>query len=454
MKGILKPSSKTIALIDCNNFYVSCERVFNPALVGKPVIVLSNNDGCAVARSQEAKDLGIAMGVPLFKIKPKVEKHQIEVYSSNYCLYGDMSARVMAILSNFSPEVEIYSIDEAFIDLSWLSGIELLTYVKQIRAIVMQWTGIPISIGVAPTKTLAKIANRIAKKDAKYRGIFIYPDWSHEQDEVLRAIAVEDIWGIGRQYSIWLRANLINNAWELKKAPEHLIQSKMGIVGVRLHRELNSISCLNLELQPKPKKATCVSRSFAQSVTTLKGMKEAIATHTTSAAAKLRKQQQNTTAITVFILTSRFKDKGLARMYYYSNSITLPLPVASNRTPELINAALRGLELIFRDGYEYKKAGVIMQGRGRFASQSSIDDLHIRAAPENIQQGNVFLQGYNFDRQQKLMQTIDRLNSKLGRNTVFWSASGINNSWATKRDNVSPRYTTSWKELPIVKASF
>lgn len=432
LPGVLKPSTKQIALVDCNNFYVSCERVFNPALIGKPVIVLSNNDGCAVARSQEAKDLGIAMGVPLFKIKSKIAKHGIEVYSSNYCLYGDMSARVMAILSNFSPKVEIYSIDEAFIDLSWLSGVELLNYVKQMRAIVMQWTGIPISIGIGPTKTLAKISNRVAKKDAKYRGVFIYPDWSHEQDEFLKAIAVEDIWGIGRQYSIWLRANLINNTLELKNSPEYLIQPKMGIVGVRLHRELNGISCLGLELQPKPKKATCVSRSFARPVKTLGQMREAIATHITSAAAKLRKQQQSTMAITIFILTNRFKDN------YYSNSITLPLPVASNRTPELINAALRGLELIYRNGYEYKKAGVIMQG----------------LQPENIQQGNVFLQDYDPQKQQRLTKTIDRLNATMGKNTVFWAASGINNLWATKRDNVSPRYTTSWDELPIVKASF
>ncbi|MEO1693360.1 MAG: DUF4113 domain-containing protein, partial [Cyanobacteria bacterium J06631_6] len=271
----------------------------------------------------------------------------------------------------------------------------------------MQWTGIPISIGIAPTKTLAKIANRVAKKDAKYLGVFIYPDWSHEQDEVLKAIAVEDIWGIGRKYSIWLRANLINNALELKNSPEYLIQPKMGIVGVRLHRELNGISCLDLELQPKPKKATCVSRSFARPVKTLNEMREAITTHTTSAAAKLRRQQQSTMAITIFILTNRFKDN------YYSNSITLPLPVASNRTPELINAALRGLELIYRDGYEYKKAGVIMQG----------------LQPENVRQGNVFLQDYNPNKQQKLIQTIDRLNSTMGRNTVFWGVSGTNKSW-------------------------
>ncbi|MEL6911818.1 MAG: DUF4113 domain-containing protein [Cyanobacteria bacterium J06629_2] len=296
----------------------------------------------------------------------------------------------------------------------------------------MQWTGIPISIGIAPTKTLAKIANRVAKKDAKYLGVFIYPDWSHEQDEVLKAIAVEDIWGIGRKYSIWLRANLINNALELKNSPEYLIQPKMGIVGVRLHRELNGISCLDLELQPKPKKATCVSRSFARPVKTLNEMREAITTHTTSAAAKLRRQQQSTMAITIFILTNRFKDN------YYSNSITLPLPVASNRTPELINAALRGLELIYRDGYEYKKAGVIMQG----------------LQPENVRQGNVFLQDYNPNKQQKLIQTIDRLNSTMGRNTVFWGVSGTNKSWTTKRDNVSPRYTTLWDELPVVKASF
>lgn len=431
MPGILKPSKKAIALIDCNNFYVSCERVFNPRLIGKPVIILSNNDGCAVARSQEAKALGIAMGVPLFKIKSKIEQHSIEVYSSNYVLYGDLSARVMATLSHYSPEVEIYSIDEAFVDLSWLSGDELRKYAVSIRRTIMKWTGIPVSIGIAPTKTLAKIANRVAKKQPQYHGVFIYPQSDSEQKSVLKGIAVEDIWGIGRQYSIWLRSNLINNALQLKNTPEYLIQPKMGIVGVRLLRELNGISCLNLELQPKPKQATCVSRSFSHPVKTLEQMKEAIATHTTTAAAKLRKQKQCTTAATIFILTSRFKDN------YYFNSVTLPLPIASNNTPELINAALRGLGIIYRDGCEYKKAGIICQG----------------LQPENVRQGNVFLQNYDSAKQQKLMETIDRLNGTMGRNTVFWGASGTSKSWLAKRDNVTPRYTTSWSELPIVKAS-
>ena len=318
----------------------------------------------------------------------------------------------------------------------------------------MMWTGIPISIGIAPTKTLAKIANRIAKRNHQHQGVFIYPQIESQQEDILKAIAVEDIWGIGRAYSIWLRSKLINNAYELKNAPIaegnsplqamsahmrasplsrlRLIQPKMGIVGVRLVRELNGIFCLSLELQPKPKKATCVSRSFSRPVTELEQMKEAITTHTTTAGAKLRKQKQNTTAITVFILTNRFKDN------YYSNSITLPLPIASNRTPELINAALRGLEVIYCDGYEYKKAGVIMQG----------------LQPENIQQNNVFLQNYDSQKQQRLMETIDRLNDRFGKNTVSWAASGINQSWVTKRDRVSPRYTTNWNELPVVKASF
>ena len=432
MPGVLKPSTKQIALIDCNNFYVSCERVFNPALLSKPVVVLSNNDGCVVARSQEVKDLGVKMGVPVFKIRKLITQHQIEVYSSNYVLYGDMSARVMATLSHFSPEVEIYSIDEAFVDLSWLSGKELKEYAIAIRSTVMQWTGIPISVGIAPTKTLAKIANRIAKKNSQHHGVFLYPTSEAEQKVILGAIAVEDIWGIGRQYSKWLHSVDITEALSLKDAPLWLIQEKMGIVGIKLIRELDGISCIPLELAPKPKKATCVSRSFRHSVKTLAQMKEAVSTHTTSAAAKLRQQKQNTTAITIFILTNRFKDN------YYSNSVTLPLPVATNRTPELIHAALRGLEVIYRDGYEYKKAGVIMQG----------------LQPESIMQGNVFLQEYEPERQARLMETIDRLNDRFGKNTVFWAASGINQSWVTKRDNVSPRYTTNWHELPIVKASF
>ena len=428
---ILKPSQQYIALIDCNNFYVSCERVFNPSLEGKPVVVLSNNDGCVVARSQEVKDLGIKMGVPLFKIQQLITQHSIEVYSSNYVLYGDMSARVMAALSHFSPDVEIYSIDEAFVNLSWLSYQELSAYGAQIKSTIAQWMGIPVSIGIAPTKTLAKIANRLAKKQAQYQGVFLWPREVPQQERFLNEIAVEDIWGVGRQYSKWLRINCINDGLKLKNTPEWLIQPKMGIVGIRLLRELNGISCLPLELSPQPKKATCVSRSFARPVTSWSELKEAIATHTSRATEKLRKQQQSAKAITIFILTNRFQDD------YYSNSITLPLPLASNHSPELIHAALRGLELIFRDGYEYKKAGVIMQG----------------LQPENIQQGNLFLPHYDSDKQQRLMKTVDRLNNKWGQDTLFWAASGIKKSWATKRENVSPRYTTCWSELPIVKAS-
>ena len=428
---ILKPSQQYYALIDCNNFYVSCERVFNPLLEGKPVVVLSNNDGCVVARSQEVKNLGVKMGVPLFKIRQLVARHSIEVYSSNYVLYGDMSARVMATLSHFSPDVEIYSIDEAFVDLSWLDYQELSAYAARIKNTIAQWTGIPVSIGIAPTKTLAKIANRFAKKYAQYQGVFLWPREVSQQEEFLSEIPVEDIWGVGRQYSKWLRTNCINNGLTLKNTPEWLIQSKMGIVGIRLLRELNGISCLPLELSPQPKKATCVSRSFRRSVTTLEEMQQAISTHTSRAAEKLRQQQQSATAITIFILTNRFKDS------YYSNSITLPLPLASNLTPELIPAALRGLELIFRENHEYKKAGVIMQG----------------LQPENIRQGNLFLPHYDSDKQQRLMKTVDRLNDKFGKDTLFWAASGINPSWATKREHVSPRYTTCWSELPIVKAS-
>ena len=371
------------------------------------------------------------MGAPLFKIRQLVARYSIEVYSSNYVLYGDMSARVMATLSHFSPDVEIYSIDEAFVDLSWLGYQELSAYAARIKIMIAQWTGIPVSIGTAPTKTLAKIANRVAKKQVQYQGVFVYPQSELEQTAILKEIAVEDIWGIGRQYSKWLRTNSIDDGFKLKLTSEWLIKPKMGVVGIRLLRELNGISCLPLELTPQPKKATCVSRSFRHPVKTLDEMKQAISTHTSRAAEKLRQQQQSATTITIFILTNRFKDS------YYSNSITLPLPLASNLTPELIPAALRGLELIFRENHEYKKAGVIMQG----------------LQPENIRQGNLFLPHYHSDKQQKLMKTVDRLNDKFGKDTLFWAASGINPSWATKREHVSPRYTTCWSELPIVKAS-
>ena len=425
--AFFKSPPKYIALVDCNNFYVSCERVFNPKLANKPVVVLSNNDGCVIARSQEAKALKIGMGVPAFKIRQKIKQHSIEVYSSNYVLYGDMSARVMSVLALQSPDVEIYSIDEAFLDLSWLDYAQLYSYGEKIRHTIKTWLGIPVSIGIATSKTLAKVASRIAKKNS-CSSVYVFPQDENAGNLILREVAVEDIWGVGKQLSKWLRVHLINNALSLKQTPDHVIQPKIGILGIRLLRELNGISAIPLELIPQPKKATCVSRSFRHSATTLAEVKQAIAKHTIRLAEKLRQQRQNATTLTVFIQSNRFQDN------FYSNSITLALPVASNLTPTLIKLAIKGLEAIYRQQYSYKKAGVIAQG----------------LTSESIIQGNLFVQN-DTQKQDSLMQTIDRLNATMGKDTITFAVANLKHPMS-KRERVSSRYTTCWQELPIVKA--
>ncbi|MEM6614812.1 MAG: Y-family DNA polymerase [Cyanobacteria bacterium P01_C01_bin.72] len=419
-------SAKYVALVDCNNFYVSCERVFNPQLKNKPVVVLSNNDGCVIARSAEAKALDIGMAVPAFKIQQQIRQHQIKVYSSNYALYGDMSARVMAVLELYSPQVEIYSIDEAFLDLSWLDYDELYRYGQKIRQKIATWLGIPVSIGIATTKTLAKVSSRLAKNSQD--GIYVFPPTAKAGDLILQKVEVEDIWGVGKQLSKWLRVRLINNALSLKQTPEYVLQPKMGVLGIRLLRELSGVVAIPLESIPQPKQSTCVSRSFRYPATTIGEMKQAIATYAIKLGEKLRQQQQNATTLTVFIQSDRFQAN------FYSNSITLSLPVASNLTPTLINCAFRGLIAIYHSQYAYKKAGIIAQG----------------LTPESVVQGNLFVKELP-PQAKKLMQTIDRLNAALGQNTITFAVAKLK-SPEIKQTKVSPRYTTCWQELPIVKA--
>ena len=275
------------ALADCNNFYASCERVFNPKLAGRPAIVLSNNDGCVVARSNEAKALGIAMGVPAFQIRHLIRKHDVQVFSSNYALYGDLSQRVMETLQQFSPEVEVYSIDEAFLNLSGFTNINLTDYGRRIRATVKQWTGIPVSVGIAETKTLAKIANHVAKRTEGTDGVFDFTAWP-DRDSVLARVLVEEVWGIGPNYARLLTQHGITTALGLRDADDHWIQKQMGVVGLRTVHELRGISCLPLEQCPPPKQGITCSRSFGRPVTTLAEMREAVAAYTARAAEKLR----------------------------------------------------------------------------------------------------------------------------------------------------------------------
>jgi DNA polymerase V len=420
--------SRIFALIDCNNFYVSCERVFNPRLAGKPVIVLSNNDGCAVARSNEAKALGIGMGAPAFKIKDLIKKYNIHVYSSNYALYGDMSGRVMNTLASFTPHIEIYSIDEAFLDMSDIAQKDRAHFCQNIREIVLKWTGIPVSIGVAPSKTLAKVANRIAKKSKKAKGFLDLTD-SPYLDYALEITDVADIWGVGRKYAKFLNNHAIYNALQLKNADFGLIRKKMGVCGTKMQHELAGQSCFPLEINPPSKKGISVSRTFKKAVTSFDDLKEALATFVSRGAEKLRKEQSVAKIMMIFISTGRFTNN-----HFYQSKV-ISLPVATNCTPELIKYAGDGMKDIFQKGYSYKKIGVVFQ----------------ELFPETCYQAGLL---DRFDRKKfkKIMISLDAVNKKMGANTLKYAATGLNPSpkWQTVFNMRSPAYTTDWNQLPIV----
>ena len=417
------------ALVDCNNFYVSCERVFNPKLADKPVIVLGNNDGIVVARSNEAKALGIPMGAPAFKFQHLVRTHNVQAFSSNYALYGDMSQRVMETLQQFSPEVEIYSIDEAFLNLSGFTHTNLTDYGRRIRATVKQWTGIPVSVGIAETKTLAKIANHVAKRTESSDGVFdlsALPD----RDSLLARVPIEDVWGIGPNHARRLKRHGITTALGLRGANDQWIRKQMGVVGLRTVHELRGISCLPLEECPSPKQGITCSRAFGRPITTLVEIREAVAAYTARAAEKLRGERLAASALTVFLMTNPFKDEP-----QYSNAITLRLPVATDATPELLRAALKGIEAVYREGYRYKKAGVMLLG---LVLVSQV-------------QANLFDQ-QDRTRSKRLMQALDFLNDRMGAGTVRYAAGGVVQPWKTQFHRRSPAYSTQWDELPVAHA--
>jgi DNA polymerase V len=342
------------ALADCNNFYASCERVFNPALNGKPVVILSNNDGCVIARSNEAKALGIKMGEPAFKIAAFLQMNQVMVFSSNYVLYGDMSQRVMSNLGQFTPEIEIYSIDEAFLNLKGLP-VDLEEYARTIRKTVLKNTGIPVSVGIGPTKVLAKAANYFAKKVPENNGTFIL-DSQAKIDQSLKKLAIDEVWGIGRQYASRLTAINVKTAWDFTQMTDPWVQKNMTIVGLRIKKELEGISCLEMELIAPAKKAICTSRSFGEAQTGLEPIKEAVATFTGKCASKLRKQKTCAKMLMVFVHTNGFNKNEPQ----YAQNFVCKLPVATNSSLELIKYALCALEAIYREGYRYKKAGVLV----------------------------------------------------------------------------------------------
>ena len=422
--SFINNNKKKIALIDCNSFYVSCERLFNPKIKNVPVVVLSNNDGCVISRSTEAKKLGIKMGEPYFKVKELVKKNNVQIFSSNYSLYGDLSRRVMKVLKGFSDKIEIYSIDEAFIDLSHIKDENIEDYGKKIRERVLKWTGIPTSVGISCTKTLSKVANHVAKKNKT--GVIFLKD---NIDDVLKNFDISDIWGVGRQLSKLYIKNGINNAYKLKNISNSWVKKSTNVLGAKTVMELRGIPCINLETEETKRKSCCVSRSFGRKIESLNKLKESITTHCLNAAEKIRNDNQTTRSITVFIRTSPF-DKNRK---YYSNSLTIDLPVATNNSLELVKVAIAGLKKIYKYGYFYQKAGIILSK----LSEAGEKDLNL-------------LTPILENKSQTLMKAIDVTNAKYGRNVISVAQAGINNSWKMRREHSSKIDTASFDSLPKI----
>lgn len=415
--------SAPIGLVDCNNFYASCERLFDPALRGRPVVVLSNNDGCVIARSNEAKALGIGMGDPWHLNRDRFEKHGVIVRSSNYTLYGDISGRVATVLRTFTPEVEIYSIDEAFLSLDGFSDVD--GHARSLRKTVLQWTGIPVSVGIAPTKTLAKVANRLAKKRPGLGGVCALMD-ERAQQEALEATALTDIWGVARRLAVRLEALGIRTPLQLRDADPGWLRERMGIVLKRLCLELRGEPCQTLVHAMPLNKSIAASRSFGRAVLDRRELEEAVSAHASRAAEKLRRQALFAGMVTVFVETNRFRTQDRQ----YAASKTIGLPVASSDTMTIVKAALAALGLLWRDGYRYNKCGVILLELGTAGSV----------------QNDLWMPG-DTPKTRALMQAVDRLNAEWGRETVRVAASGIHRGWKLRSDRKSPRYTTDWDEL-------
>ena len=413
-----------IALVDCNSFYVSCERLFNPKIQKKAVVVLSNNDGCVISRSREAKDLGIKMGEPYFKVKDLVKKNKVEVYSSNYALYGDISRRVMKVLKTFSPKVEIYSIDEAFIDLSFIDEKGAEDYGREIRSRVLKWTGIPTSVGIATTKTLSKVANHIAKKE-KAGVIYL----NTNIDEKLKKFPIEDVWGVGKQLSKFYHKNNISNAYDLKNVSNTWVKKGTNVLGAKTAMELRGIPCIDLQIDQEKRKNCCVSRSFGRKVKDLNELEESVITHCLNAAEKIRADDQIAKTITVFIRTSPF-DKNRR---YYSNSKTIDLAIPTSNSIELIKNAVKALTDIYKYGYAYQKAGIILSG--------------LKDANQNDQN---LLTPLLENKSKKLMKAIDYTNTKYGRYAISIAQAGLSKGWKMRREHSSKIDTASFDSLPKI----
>ena len=416
---------KIFALIDCNAFYVSCERVFNPKLNNKPVVALSNNDGCIIARSKEAKALGIKMGVPLFKVKDIVERENVTVFSSNYTLYADMSRRVMNIISEFAPSIEVYSIDEAFIELTNMN-VDYESYVRQMRKVILQYTGIPVSIGIASTKTLTKVANHIAKDDESLEGVCSLIQYKN-LDQVLEDTNVADVWGVGRQLSKKLIANGIFNAKLLKNCEDAWVRKMMSVNGLKTVSELREISCLDLEETSATRKSCCTTRSFGKPLVNLDDIEQAVTTFARRATERIRGENLTASTVSVFLRTNPFD-----RNRYYSNSSTTTLSYPTYDTMQIVKTALQLTKIIFRENYKYKKAGVLLSGF--YEKGTETKDLFSEARY----------------RSPKLMSAVDQINERYGSDTIQIATECQIGKWKQKRKNCTQSYTTQLDNVLLI----
>lgn len=412
-------------LCDANNFYVSCERCFNAALVGRPVVVLSNNDGCVVARSNEAKALGIKMGVPLFEARHIIDAHDVQVFSSNYALYADMSSRVMSVLGTLTPEIELYSIDEAFLRVEAPRAGDLTGFGREIQRKVYKWTGVPLSVGVAETKTLAKLANHLAKKSDKTRGVLDLTR-SPFQDLALARTPVGEVWGIGRRYAKLLKERGIHTAQQLRDVDVRWARKALTVVGARLVEELRGVSCLPIETCPPPKKSLTCSRSFGRVIETSGELREAVACFTVRVAERLRRHKLAAGAVTVFVATNRFSKDA----EYYANSATVEMAYPTDSTPELLERAAACADRLFQQGRKFKSAGVLLTSL-------------VPASPMTVRMYG----DERWERARRVMRAVDEINARWGRDAVRYGILGAEQRWKTKFEKRSRRYTTNWNEL-------
>lgn len=418
-----------IGLADCNNFYASCERVFDPSLIGRPVVVLSNNDGCFIARSNEAKAIGIPMGAPAFEYKELLEKHRVAVFSANFSLYGDMSRRVMATLNQFTPDMEVYSIDEAFLSLRGFERLDLEEYARKIAKTVVKNTGVPVSIGIAPSKTLAKIANKLAKRNPGSENVFVLSA-TDQIENALKKYPVEEIWGIGRSYGDLLSRHGIRTAFDLTRADRNWIKKNMSVVGLKLVEELRGFPRFKLETLPDPKKTICTSRSFGAPIKEYTPLEEAVSTFASRCAEKLRRQKTCAGMVLVFLHTNAFRTD----LPQYARHIAVQLPVATNSSFEIVKYAAKGLKAIYQKGFDYKKAGVLVT----------------EIVPDNSVQTGLF-DSVPRERHDRIMNVMDSLNNKYGRDHVKIGSQGFGRKWKLRQEKLSPCYSTRLNDVVLIK---